>query len=221
MTSKEALKRCNYVAGLDIASLCKEEFDVIQKDLDRLEILEQENQKLKEKIKPYELWNEIKQDMVKSFEGICLHDFNIQYIRNSEKYFGSEMAVVRGTTLQSLISENQELKEYFSKIASGNTIIELFRENEELKEKIRLTHTEFGFNNLSDFRKQMRANVSTLTKIEKEIKFLADNKMQIFKFPNGRTILGFDISDLEKEKYQKMVDEVLKKLLKEVLCDVT
>lgn len=42
----------------------------------------------------------------------------------------------------------------------------LERENEELKEKIRLTHTEFGFDNLPEFRKQMRRNASTLSKIE-------------------------------------------------------
>lgn len=42
----------------------------------------------------------------------------------------------------------------------------LEKENEELKEKIRLTHTEFGFDNLPEFRKQMRRNASALSKLK-------------------------------------------------------
>ena len=94
--------------GLEMA--IDKDVEIISKDLERLNELDKENQNLKEKLKPYELWDEIKQDMVSSFEGICLYDFNIQYIRNSEKYFGTEMAVVRGTTLESLISGNRKLK---------------------------------------------------------------------------------------------------------------
>ncbi len=37
-----------------------------------------------------------------------------------------------------LEKENQELKEYFDKIASGNTIIELFRENHNFKKAIEI-----------------------------------------------------------------------------------
>jgi len=37
MTSKEALNNCRYVAGLQIDWLCKKEFEIIEKDLERLE----------------------------------------------------------------------------------------------------------------------------------------------------------------------------------------
>lgn len=133
--------------------------------------------------------------------------------------------------LEILEQENQELKEYFDKIASGNTIIELFRENEELKEKIRLTHTEFGFDNLSDFRKQMRKNYIELVKLKKAIDIikqcspnLVEEKSQLkddlftrhlFEYKenpaSSNYVLAFMYdSFISKEEYE---------LLKEVLCD--
>lgn len=40
--------------------------------------------------------------------------------------------------LDTLEKENQELREYFDKIASGNTIIELFRDNHNFKKVIEI-----------------------------------------------------------------------------------
>ena len=83
---------------------------IITSDTMKMYHLEQENQALKEELKPYKLWDEIKLDMVNSMEGIALYGFHIQYIRNSEKHFGSEMAVIRGSTLEELMKENREFE---------------------------------------------------------------------------------------------------------------
>lgn len=68
--------------------------------------LKQENQELKNELIPFKLWNEIQLDMIESMRGVCIHGFHIQYIKNSEKHFGSEMAIVRGSKLEELIKEN-------------------------------------------------------------------------------------------------------------------
>lgn len=102
--------------------------------------------------------------------GIQLLNYNELFLDEYQEEFDSINKDLE--RLEKLEQENQELREYFSKIASGNTIIELCRENEELKEKIRLTHTEFGFDTLSDFRKQMRENYIELVKLKKVIEII-------------------------------------------------
>ena len=87
-----------------------QEFEKIHEKLKRLEKLEKENIELKEKNKSYELWNEIQHDMVASLEGIYLYGFHIQYVRNSEKYFGEEVVVIRESKFKEMKEDKYKLK---------------------------------------------------------------------------------------------------------------
>ena len=128
-----------------------------------------------------------------------------------------------------LIRSNKAELEIIQKDLERLEILE--QENEELKEKIRLTHTEFGFNNLSDFRKQMRENYIELVKLKKAIDIikqcspnLVEEKSQLkddlftrhlFEYKenpaSSNYVLAFMYdSFISKEEYE---------LLKEVLCN--
>lgn len=89
-----------YVQDLVYALECKESLE------EQIKELKNKNEELKNELIPFKLWNEIQLDMIESMRGVCIHGFHIQYIKNSEKHFGSEMAIVRGSKLEELIKEN-------------------------------------------------------------------------------------------------------------------
>lgn len=89
-----------------------------------------------------------------------------------------------------LEQENQELKEYFDKIASGNTIIELFRQNQNFKKAIDILKDKLKF----------------------ELAVYRNGGCTLKHYANKQTMINDDscLRHLEIEEYE---------LLKEVLCD--
>lgn len=126
----------------------------------------------------------------------------------------------------------QEVIEAREKLEQDLERLEILeQENQELKERIYLTHTEFEFDNLSDFRIQMRKNYIELVKLKKAIDIIkqcspniVEEKSQLeddlftrhlFEYKenpaSSNYVLAFMYdSFISKEEYE---------LLKEVLCD--
>lgn len=118
----------------------------------------------------------------------------------------------------------QEVIEAREKLEQDLERLEILeQENQELKERIYLTHTEFEFDNLSDFRIQMRKNYIELVKLKKAFDILKDKlKFELIVYRNGGCTLKHCVNKqtmvsddsclrwLEIEEYE---------LLKEVLCD--
>ncbi|MGN1337371.1 MAG: hypothetical protein ACI4WW_02735 [Candidatus Coprovivens sp.] len=102
------------------------------------------------------------------------------------------------SSLKHLFDYNSELFDDRYKLDIKN--LELEKENQELKETIYLTYSEFGFDNLSDFRKQMRKNAVDLGKLK--------NVIEILKKLDDDGCLGIYDGDLLKEEREALKEVI-------------